>query len=90
MGEPNDILVRHSCDALLPRIGLMGGLKTARTAAMNRVFHVVVAVALVAIAYGVLDRMLTYQQGACLASILVLVAIGKVYLSRKATSTSQK
>ncbi|MBI5396656.1 MAG: hypothetical protein HZA91_15285 [Verrucomicrobia bacterium] len=57
---------------------------------MNRVFHVVVGVALVGIAYGVLDRMLTYEQGACLASILVLVAIGKAYLSRKATGTSQK
>jgi hypothetical protein len=34
--------------------------------------------------------MLTYQQAACLAAILVLVAAGKVYLSRKAAGTTQK
>jgi hypothetical protein len=57
---------------------------------MNRVFHVVIGVALVGVAYGVLDGMLTYGQGACLAGILVIVAVGKLYLARKAAANSPK
>ncbi len=57
---------------------------------MNRVMDVVVGVALAGIARGVLDGMLTYEQGACLAAILVLVASGKVCLSRKAAGTTRK
>lgn len=57
---------------------------------MSRIFHVVIGVTLVGVAYGVLDEMLTYGQGACLAGILVLAAVGRVYLSRKAAHTAQK
>lgn len=55
---------------------------------MNRVFDVVIGVTLVGVAYGVVDGMLRYEQGACLAGILVLVAVGKVLLKRKAAAKS--
>lgn len=55
---------------------------------MSQVFNVVIGVTLVGVAYGVVDGMLTHQQGACLAGILVLVAAGRLFLKRKAAGKS--
>jgi len=86
----SDIFVTTESLSPPKKAGSHAASKLLVLAGMNRVFHVVIAVCLVGIAYGVLDRMLTFEQGACLAGILVLVAAGKLYLSHKAAQSPQR
>jgi hypothetical protein len=54
---------------------------------MKQLFYVVVGITLVGVAYGVLDNMLTYSQGAALATILALATVVKVVLARKSAAS---